>query len=112
DHWGEHLVDPTGARLRRGGSEHPFHELRVPGAGERDRLREARGLLPFEAVESFLVEQHRNPETSVVLHPALDGVREFRLRPSAVTFARSLDASDAGPKPVGRARGLEPARAI
>src|SRR5204862_4590079 len=82
------------------------------GARQSDRLRKARGLLPFEAVEGFLVEQHRNPETRVLLHPALDGVGEFRLRPSAVTFARSLDASDADAEPVGHARRIEPAGGV
>jgi len=112
DHRGEHLVHAARARLRPGGREHPFHDLRVPGAGQRDRLREARGLVRFEAVQGFLVKQHRNPETGVLLHPALDGVSVLRLRPGAVAFARSLDASDADPKPFGRPRWIEPALSI
>src|SRR2546425_5021843 len=34
DHRGEHLVHASRARLRRGGREHPFHDLRVPGRSE------------------------------------------------------------------------------
>src|SRR5437660_10709356 len=100
------------ARLRRGGCEHPFHELRIPGAGQGDRLREAGGLLRLEAVERLLVEEHGNAEARAVLHPALDGVRELRLGSGTVPFARPLAASDANPKPFGCPRRIESAVAI
>src|SRR5213082_4132141 len=87
------------ARLRRGGCEHPFHELRIPGAGQGDRLREARGLLRLEAVERLLVEEHGNAEAGAVLHPALDGVRVFSLCPGPVTLVRPFDPADTDPKP-------------
>src|SRR5205823_2776148 len=81
-------------------------------AGERDRLRETRGLLRLEAVERLLVEQHGNAEARAVLHPALDGVRVLRFRPGSVAFARPLDASDANAKPLGCPGRIEPAVAI
>ena len=100
------------AGLGRRDGEHTFHQLRVPGGGECDGLREARGLLRLEAVERLLVEQHGNAEAGAVLHPALDGVRELRLGSGTVPFTRSFDASDANPKPFGCPRRIEPAVAI
>ncbi len=112
DHGRQHLVHAARTGLGRRDGEHTFHQLRVPGAGERDGLREARGLPRLEAVERLLVKQDGNAEAGAVLHPALDGVRVLRLGPGPVAFARPLDASDADPKPFGCPRRIEPARAI
>jgi len=109
DHGREHLLHPACARLGRGGGEDALHEVRIPGARQRDRLRKARGLFSFQTVQRFLVKQDGDAEPCVLLHPALDGVGVFRFGPGSVALARSLDAAHADAKPVGRVRRIEPA---
>src|SRR5215218_3642308 len=108
-HRREHLLRTAYAHFGGNRGEHALGELGIPGTGERDRLREARGLGTLQAMQRLLVEEHGDAEPGAVAHPPLDRVGELRLCTRAVTVARPLDAPDADPEPSRGTRGVEAA---
>ncbi len=96
-HRGEHLLRAPGPHLPRDHGEGALHQVGVPGARQGDGLREAGRLRPLQPVQRLLVEDHRDAEAGVLLHPLLDRVGELRLGTRPVAVARPLDPADARP---------------
>src|SRR5262245_46012674 len=70
----EHHLCAACPDLARGNGEHAREQRRVPGARERDGLREIRGSARGVAVQTFLVEEDRDSQPRVVDSIALDRI--------------------------------------
>src|SRR5262249_35131646 len=98
DHRAQRLM---GAACARFGGRHrvqPLDEIRIERGAEADRLREARALRRRVTVQTFLMEDDRNPEPRVADEKRLDVVRQLGHLPRgapAAGVARAADLAEA-----------------
>ena len=98
----------AGPHLLGDGGEGSLDQVRIPGARQSDRLREAGRLRPHEPVQCFVVKNHRNAQPGVLLDPLLDRVGIVCLGTGTMAVTRPLDAPDSHSEPFGRFSRVEP----
>jgi hypothetical protein len=92
-HRREDVVRPARPHLPGGGAEDALVQVRVPGAGQADRLGEAGGLIRHEAVEPLPDAQGRDAQAGLLTEEFLGGVEEAHCFPCS---ARPLAGVDVG----------------
>ncbi len=93
EHGRQCVVRADRPHLRLDDRRHLLHDLRVPRAGDADRLREARRAQRHVAAAALFVHHRRDAQARIVDQPLLDGVRQPRaIRRAQV--ARPADARD------------------
>ncbi len=74
----QHVVAAAGAGFLGGHGEDARRGRRIEGRGQADRLRERGRILGDEAVQAFLVHDHRNAQPRAFDGPLLHGVDQGR----------------------------------
>jgi hypothetical protein len=84
----ERLMRPAHTRFVSRHGEKLLDQRRVERGAQADGLAEARGVARRVAVETFLVEDHRDAEAGVFEEELLDGVGQLRHLPGRATHPR------------------------
>ena len=76
-------------------SKHFLHQLRVPGAGQPDRLREGSAAVSHQAMQGLVDEEGRDAQAGVLAQVMLDGIGCHGSLPGADVLSRPAQSSDA-----------------
>ena len=95
EHRAERVVRALGAHLRRGDGESLLDQLRVPGAGQADRLREAGGVQRHVAVQRLAEVDRRDAQAGFVAQEGLQGIDELDSLGRDPVGAQSADKGQA-----------------
>ena len=93
-HRREGMVLAAHAHLTRNGSEDFLHQVRVPGAGQPNRLRIRSAAIRHQPMQGLVNEKSRNAQAGVLAQVSLDGIGGECGIPGAQVLARASQSAD------------------